>query len=162
MFKTETELQLELFPQNWTETETEIISGTEISLTQTQTDKGQEGVLSMNIWKCPLWQLNFEMGSLVGHDFQTWLTDRWKSSLTKTLHAHVLKSTVSVSEVSAYHDRVFKLRLEGKIQLTMDDHGSGWIFKDLKVESYHGVLFALFDCVWTGQVNKHGSSHANK
>ena len=32
MFKTETELQLELFPRNWTETETEIISGTEISL----------------------------------------------------------------------------------------------------------------------------------
>ena len=34
MFKTETELQLELFPRNWTETETEIISGTEISLTK--------------------------------------------------------------------------------------------------------------------------------
>ena len=32
MFKTETELQLELFPRNWTETETEIMSGTEISL----------------------------------------------------------------------------------------------------------------------------------
>ena len=32
MFKTETELQLELFPRNWTETETEIMPGTEISL----------------------------------------------------------------------------------------------------------------------------------
>ena len=32
MFKTETELQLKLFPRNWTETETEIMSGTEISL----------------------------------------------------------------------------------------------------------------------------------
>ena len=32
MFKTETELKLELFPRNWTETETEIMSGTEISL----------------------------------------------------------------------------------------------------------------------------------
>ena len=32
MFKTETELQLELFPRNWTETETKIMSGTEISL----------------------------------------------------------------------------------------------------------------------------------
>ena len=32
MFKTETELKLELFLRNWTETETEIISGTEISL----------------------------------------------------------------------------------------------------------------------------------
>ena len=35
MFKTETELQLKLFPRNWTETETEIMSGTEISLMQT-------------------------------------------------------------------------------------------------------------------------------
>ena len=34
MFKTETELELELFPRNWTETETEIMSGTEISLAQ--------------------------------------------------------------------------------------------------------------------------------
>ena len=32
MFKTETELQLELFPRNGTETETEIMPGTEISL----------------------------------------------------------------------------------------------------------------------------------
>ena len=32
MFKTETELQLELFPRNWTEIETEIMPGTEISL----------------------------------------------------------------------------------------------------------------------------------
>ena len=35
MFKTETELKLELFPRNWTKTETEIMSGTEISLNAT-------------------------------------------------------------------------------------------------------------------------------